>query len=99
MSATPESKVKAKVTALLKQYPRLWYTTPIGASFGNPALDYIGVHMGMFFAVEVKKNTGQPTARQLHTMSRIRDAGGIVFLVNDDVSLGALRFWLEDHTT
>jgi hypothetical protein len=93
MTNTPEGKVKRRVSALLKSVPGLWYDMPVPSGFGGSTLDYIGCYRGQFFAVETKRPGGKPTERQLAIISRIKAAGGVVFVVDGELS--ELESWLR----
>lgn len=92
--ATPESKVKAKVSALLKKYG-CYYEMPIPTGFGKSGLDYTGCHLGRFFVVETKAGVKRATPRQLLTARAVEDAGGTTFLVNEERGYEALESWLK----
>lgn len=93
---TPEGKVKAKVSRLLKTTPGVWYTMPVPSGFGESTLDYLGCHLGRFFAVETKAPGKKPTARQENTMAAIRRGGGTVFVIDGDTT--ELEQWLRTTT-
>ena len=97
---TPEGKVKAKVSALLKTYEGLFYTMPVPSGYGESTLDYLGCFKGRFFAIETKAPTGgtpEPTARQKEIIRKMREAGASVFVT--DGNLTAIQNWLDtvDH--
>lgn len=95
MAQTPEGKVKAKVSGLLKATPGIYYHMPVPGGFGGTTLDYIGCHRGRFFAIETKKPGGKPTDRQKQIISQIEQAGGKTFVVDGDTT--ELELWLKDH--
>lgn len=86
---TPEGKIKAKVKKQLREKlpPQLWSFMPVQMGLGAPALDFLICANGWFVAIETKVKGKKPTARQELTMQAIRNAGGLVFVVDDDVSL------------
>lgn len=84
---TPEGKVKAKVTAALKEIGYVWKFMPVQTGYGTPALDYLLCVGGRFIAIETKKKGKELTARQELTKAAIEFAGGIVLVVDDDASL------------
>jgi len=85
---TPESKVKRKVTDLLKKH-KIWYFFPANNGFGRGGIpDIIAIIGGVFVGIECKADrTKKPTELQVRCGAEIRDAGGQWFLVCDDVSL------------
>lgn len=91
--ATPESKVKAKVKALLKEYGAYWHC-PVQNGLGAPSLDFICCFKGRYFAIETKAGNKQPTPRQETTINQIRLAGGLAFVVNELTGLPELEAWL-----
>ena len=91
---TPEGKVKAKVSALLKKYGAYWHC-PVQNGMGKPSLDFVGCHNSRFFAVETKAGNKQPTARQEQTIKEIQQAKGPCFVVNEVEGFESLQFWLE----
>lgn len=90
----PESKVKAKVSALLKKYGA-YYEMPVPSGFGKSGLDYTGCIAGKFFVVETKAGNKQPTPRQKVCMDAVEKAGGHTFLVNEETGLPDLELWLR----
>ena len=92
--STPESKVKTKVSALLKKHDA-YCEMPVPTGFGKSGLDYTGCVAGKFFVVETKAGNKLPTPRQLITMQKVRDAGGRAFLVNEVGGLDDLEIWLK----
>lgn len=88
---TPESKVKAKVKRILKQYEPMVYTHwPVQAGYGSPTLDCVGsikppwMEYGIPFTVETKRPGQKPTPRQLHTMRMMKQGGYKVFLIDGE---------------
>lgn len=96
MAQTPEGKVKAKVSALLKSIPGVWYTMPVPSGFGESTLDYLGSNRGLFFAIETKAPGKKPTSRQMNTMAAIERGGGKTFVVDGDIT--ELETWLRITT-
>ena len=81
---TPEGKVKASVKKLLDQH-KVYYFMPATGGYGRSGVpDFVGCARGKFFAVETKAGKGTPTALQLREMERIKAAGGLAFVINED---------------
>lgn len=80
---TPEGKVKAKVSALLKKYG-VYYFMPVQTGYGKKTLDYLCCWNSVFFAVETKAPGKVPTSLQEVTIKEIREAGGFVFVLDGD---------------
>lgn len=83
MAATPESKVKAKVVAQLKELGAYWFT-PVTGGFGKSGVpDIVGVLDGTFFGIECKAGGNRPTKLQMMNLQQIKDAGGIALVINE----------------
>jgi hypothetical protein len=89
--ATPESKVKEKVKAVLQKHGAYWHC-PVQNGFGAPSLDFVCCYNGLYFAVETKAAGKKMTPRQVLTTQQIEKAGGKVFLIDGDT--GELEAWL-----
>lgn len=94
---TPESKVKAKVSKIIAKYlPDVYKFMPVPAGYGASSLDYILCVNGVFVGIETKAPGGKPTPRQLVVIKEIRDAGGIVFVIDgEDYQYDLLERFLE----
>lgn len=85
MAATPESKVKKKVVEILKA-AGAWYCFPVASGYGRSGIpDILVCWDGEFIAIECKAGKGTTTALQDRELSKIRDANGTVFVVNEDM--------------
>ena len=83
MANTPESKVKSKVTALLKKYDA-YYFYPPSNGFGRAGIpDIIACYRGQFIAIECKAGKNKPTALQIRELRAIEDAGGYALVINE----------------
>lgn len=88
MAATPEAKVKARVTARLKEMGA-YYFYPVTGGYGRSGVpDIVGCYRGLFFGIECKAGKNKPTALQQKNLTDIGTAGGIA-LVADEVTWGA----------
>lgn len=96
MAATPEGKVKATVSKLLKSVDGLFYTMPVPSGYGESTLDYIGCYRGKYFAIETKAPGKKPTDRQKMIIEKMRHAGGAVFVIDGDLT--ELKQWIETTT-
>lgn len=95
---TPESKVKAKVNKALKPFIDagvVWKFMPVQQGYGMPGLDYFLCVNGAFIAIETKVKGKVMSPRQETTSISIGAAGGRVFVVDDDESLGVVIDWIE----
>ncbi len=90
MASTPESKVKARVKALLDEYGA-YHFSPNMAGYGRSGIpDIIACFKGRFIAIECKAGSSKPTALQLRELERIEKAGGIALVINE-ANLNTLR--------
>jgi Holliday junction resolvase len=81
---TPESKVKAKVVAMLKEV-KAYYFFPSTGGYGRSGVpDIVACFRGRFLAIECKAGKNEPTALQHREIKRINDAGGAAIWVNED---------------
>lgn len=81
---TPESKVKKKVTTLLKSLGA-YYFYPVTGGFGRSGVpDIVCCLNGNFVGIECKAGDNKATALQLKNLEEIKVAGGFAFIVNED---------------
>lgn len=99
MAATPEKKVKDKVTAILKKYG-VYFFFPATYGMGRSGVpDIICCVSGRFLAIECKAGKGKPTALQMHEINSILNAGGAAIIINEvtlpevELKLKALLGW------
>ena len=84
MAATPEKKVKDKVVAILKD-EGVYYFFPATHGFGRSGVpDIIACVHGKFLGIECKAGKNKPTALQVRELERIRAAGGIAVVANEE---------------
>lgn len=82
--ATPESKVKAKCTALLKEVG-VYYFFPVANGMGRAGIpDIICCANGRFLAIECKAGKGKTTALQDRELAAIKTAGGVSLVINEE---------------
>jgi Holliday junction resolvase len=95
--ATPESKVKKNVRAIL-DYFGAYYFSPATGGYGKSGVpDFVGCYRGKFFAVECKAAGGVTTALQNRELSRILKARGSAFVINEK-NTDLLHDWLGTVT-
>lgn len=93
---TPEAKVKAKIKEVLKELG-CYSFSPIGGAYSqNGVPDIVGCLHGVFFGIEAKAGKGKTTALQDRELQRIRDAGGIGIVVNEE-NLDSLKTVLMEE--
>ena len=84
MAATPEKKVKDKIVAILKD-EGVYYFFPATHGFGRSGVpDIIACVNGKFLGIEVKAGKNKPTALQVRELERIRAAGGVAVVINEE---------------
>lgn len=73
-----EKQLQSKVFKLLKSQPNIWFFKVFGGGFQQSGIpDIICCVNGLFIAIELKSDTGVPTALQQMNIRRINAAGGI----------------------
>ena len=84
MAMTPEAKVKNKAVKLLKA-AGVYYFYASTHGFGRSGVpDLVCCLRGKFVGIECKAGKNKPTALQEEHMRRIRSAGGVAMVVNED---------------
>lgn len=82
--ATPESKVKAKIHALLKKHDAYAVNYIGGISANNGTPDILACLNGRFIGIEAKAGKNKPTDLQTLNLKRIDDAGGLALVINEE---------------
>jgi hypothetical protein len=98
VTATPESKVKAKIRAWLKARG-IWYCTPIGTGFGNNGVpDFLCCTGGRFIAIEAKApgKRGSTTALQRDQLAAITASGGLAVVIDDPDQLEEIEYAIQN---
>lgn len=96
MAATKENLVKKKVKDILKEL-ECYSFSPIGGAYSSRGVpDIIGCLNGVFFGIEAKAGKGKTTALQDRELQRIKDAGGIALVVNEE-NLDSLKTVLMEE--
>ena len=82
---TPEAKVKTKAKKLLTELGYYFFMPPANG-FGRAGIpDIVGCKLnGCLFALECKAGKNKPTALQERELQRIKDAGGIALVINEE---------------
>ena len=92
--ATPESKVKAKIHALLKKHNAYAVNYIGGISANNGTPDILACLNGRFIGIEAKAGKNKPTDLQTLNLKRIDEAGGLALVINEE-NLNQLEDILE----
>lgn len=91
---TPEGRVKDRVKAALKKFPRLYQHWPVQNGMGKPCLDAHCCFHGIYFAIETKAPGNKTTKRQDDTIAEISQAGGRTFVIDSDEDIAYMVDWL-----
>jgi pantoate kinase len=84
MAATPESRVKAKIKAILSDN-NIYYAMPVGSGYGNSGVpDFLCCVNGRFVAIEAKAGKGTTTALQDKHLKQIAECGGVALVINEN---------------
>lgn len=97
---TPEGKVKELIKKAMlpyRQFGELYAHWPVPNGLGESTLDCIGCYRGHYFAIEAKAPGKKPTARQMQTIAKMRDAGAAVFVIECADDLLPLLRWLDSR--
>jgi hypothetical protein len=85
MAATPESLVKARIHAALKA-AGAYAVNYIGGQYANNGTpDILACLNGRFIGIEAKAGRGKPTALQVRALRQIHEAGGLAFVINENL--------------
>jgi len=84
MALTPESKVKTQLRKYLDEMG-IYHFMPPANGFGRAGIpDIVGCYAGRFVAFECKAGKGKTTALQEREITRIQEAKGLAFVINED---------------
>ena len=84
MASTPEALVKKRIRKILDD-SGTYFAMPIGTGYGNSGVpDFLVCYQGDFIAIEAKAGKGKTTALQDAHLAKIRAAGGIALVINED---------------
>lgn len=95
MARTPESKVKAACTQVLREFGA-YYFFPVMGGYGKSGVpDIIACHKGRFIAIECKAGYNKPTPLQEKELHAIEAAEGYALVVREDTVEELVRILLE----
>lgn len=84
MAQTPEGKVKAHVTKVLRD-AGVYYFFPATHGYGRSGVpDIVACVNGWFLGIECKAGKNKITALQAREIQSIRAANGVAIVVNED---------------
>lgn len=93
---TPEAKVKARVTKQLDALGAYWFK-PMGTGFASSGVaDIVGCYRGKYFSIECKAGKNTTTPLQDRHLDKVRQAGGIALVINED-NVDTLAVALQDN--
>ena len=99
MASTPESRVKQKVVAILREHGA-YYFFPVMNGYGRAGIpDIVGCYHSRFIAIECKAGKGTTTRLQERELQSIRDAGGVALVVNENNLHDVERALKDTHET
>jgi Holliday junction resolvase len=94
MALTPEKKVKNQCVEILKEH-EAYYFFPAANGLGRAGIpDIIVCLHGYFIAIECKAGKGKTTALQDRELQRIRNAGGVALVINEN-NMQDLKLYLK----
>ena len=80
---TPEKKVKAKVSKILKSLGCYHFYASTGGYGSSGVPDIVGCYQGKFIGIECKANGNKPTALQYKHLNDITYAGGMSLIIDE----------------
>ena len=81
---TPEAKVKHKVKKYLTEMGA-YYAMPATGGYGlSGTPDFLVCYRGRFVGIECKAGKNRPTALQENALERIRQAGGLALVIDEN---------------
>ena len=84
MAQTPEAKVKAKITQVLRE-EGVYYFFPATGGYGRSGVpDIVCCVNGRFLGIECKAGKNKPTLLQVREIEAIRMAGGVAIVANEE---------------
>ena len=93
---TPEGRVKAAAKKLLEAHGAYFFM-PVSNGMGSHGIpDILACLNGRFIAIEAKAGKNKPTALQEQNILRIRHAGGVALVVNEDLT--ELKMIVENYS-
>jgi hypothetical protein len=93
MAATPESLVKKKIHAVLKEMGAYAVNYIGGLAANNGTPDILACHEGRFVGIEAKAGKNKPTDLQISNLRKIYEAGGISLVINEN-NIDVIKFAL-----
>ena len=91
---TPEGKVKQRIKQVLNS-AGAYHFWPVQQGYGNKTLDCLACYKGHFIGIEAKAEGKHPSALQSFTMRQINEAGGKVFVIDNEEGARDLKAYLE----
>lgn len=95
-----EEWVKERVKEILNAYPKLKLDMPPAAMYGNAGRhDFIVCQRGLFWTIETKAGTKEPTPLQVCYAEDIRAADGMSLCVNECnyTNVAKVAAFIEEH--
>lgn len=96
--ATPEGKVKTRITAILDAVGAVYFM-PIGSAYGRAGVsDYVVLYRGKYLEVEAKATArSRRTGLQKKRQADVESQGGHYLLIHKD-NIPLLQEWFVSHS-
>ncbi len=95
MAATPESKVKAKCVAQLKEMGAMYFS-PVTGGYGTSGVsDIVACYQGLYIAIECKAGKNKLSELQKMFLERVSAAGGLALMINEENVMNLTKLILD----
>jgi hypothetical protein len=95
MAATPESKVKAKCVAQLKEMGAVYFY-PVTGGYGTSGVsDIVVCFDGRFIAIECKAGKNKLSELQKMFQEKVAAAGGLALVINEENVMDLTKLILD----
>lgn len=98
MAATPESKVKARCVAQLKEMGAVYFYPVTGGYGASGVSDIVVCYEGLYIAIECKAGKNKLSELQKMFLEKVAAAGGLGLMINEsnvDNLSGIIRQWSD----
>lgn len=95
MAATPESKVKAKCVAQLKEMGAVYFF-PVTGGYGTSGVsDIVACYEGLYIAIECKAGKNKLSELQKMFLEKVAAAGGLALMINEENVMDLTKLILD----
>jgi hypothetical protein len=95
MAATPESKVKAKCVAQLKEMGAVHFFPATGGYGTSGVSDIVACYEGLYIAIECKAGKNKLSELQKMFLERVAAAGGLALMINEENVMDLTKLILD----